>query len=168
MQKLPLSLSALSVVVAIVLWYIATLLQGDRQPVEPVQGPDGVPAFGRQQQDSDLRGGAAALRCQDSERHMQALVEDSRYCETNEDCTIFDYGYPIQCLMSVAKSEITNLRLEFREYEENCEFRVYYDCPSEPMEREAVCRNNRCEVELQTLDRLRNETLDYLGIDEER
>ncbi|MDZ7644207.1 MAG: hypothetical protein U5K76_08370 [Woeseiaceae bacterium] len=100
------------------------------------------------------------------ERKIQALVADSRSCETDDDCTIFDYGYPIQCLTSVAKSEITRLRLQYREYEADCEFRVYYDCPSEPMERKPVCRNNRCEVELQTHDLLRDETFEYLGIDE--
>ena len=100
---------------------------------------------------------------------MQALVEESRSCLRDEDCTIFDYGYPIQCLTSVAKSEITALRLEYRDYEKDCEHRVYYDCPSEPLEREPVCRNGRCEVELRTLDEyLRDETLQHLGIEEQR
>lgn len=164
MNKLPLSTALLSVIVAVALWYVATLLEGDRDL--DTGGATDMPAFGREATDSPLRGGAAALRCQQSEQRMQDLVDDARYCVRDDDCTIFDYGYPIQCLTSVSKSEITHLRLEYREYEQNCEFRVYYDCPSEPLERTAVCRNNRCEVELRTLDDLRDQTLQHLGIDE--
>lgn len=167
MHRLPLSVTALSVIVAVVLWYFATLLEGERAAVD---APDAaaVPAFGRQQQESGLRAGRAAERCQQTEQRLQALVDESRYCATDDDCTIFDFGYPIQCLTSVAKSEITPLRHAFSEYHESCEFRVYYDCPSAPLERRPVCRRQRCEVVLDSLDDLRNETLEHLGIEGER
>lgn len=165
MNKLPLSISAISVAVAVVLWYIATVLEGRLSPPEP-EGSAGVPEFGRQVEESGLRGGAAAIRCLEAEQRIQERVDAARYCERDEDCTIFDFGYPIQCLTSVARSEITGLRHAYRDYEESCEFRVYYDCPSEPLEREPVCRNNRCEVELRTLDELRDQTLDYLGVEQ--
>ena len=67
-------------------------------------------------------------------------------------------------MTSVAKSEITGLRLEYRRYEQSCDFRVYFDCPAEPMERRAVCQEYRCSVSLQTIDILEEETLEYLGI----
>ena len=67
-------------------------------------------------------------------------------------------------MMSVAKSEITALRLEYRQYEQSCEYRVYYDCPAEPMERRAFCEQNRCSVYLYAIDTLEEETLEYLGI----
>jgi hypothetical protein len=67
-------------------------------------------------------------------------------------------------MTSVTKSEITDLRYEYRRYEQSCEFRVYFDCPAEPMERRAVWQDNRCAVSLQTTDILEEETLDYLGI----
>lgn len=165
MNKLPMSTALLSVIVAVALWYVATLLEGD-VAVQDNGAGSGVPSFGRESTDSPLRGGADALRCQESEQRLQALVEDSRYCETDDDCTIFDYGYPIQCLMSVAKSDITRLRLEYRDYQDSCAYRVYYDCPSEPLEREAVCREHRCEVELSGHDDLRDQTLQHLGIDD--
>lgn len=167
MHRLPLSVTALSVVVAVVLWYVASLLEGERAVVDAPDVTD-VPAFGRQQQESGLRAGRAAERCLESEQRLQALVDDSRYCRTDDDCTIFDFGYPIQCLTSVAKSEITPLRYAFNEYHESCEFRVYYDCPSAPLERRPVCRQQRCEVVLDSLDELRNETLEHLGIEGER
>tara|TARA_R110002111_G_scaffold220722_1_gene283142 strand:+ start:149 stop:679 length:531 start_codon:yes stop_codon:yes gene_type:complete len=166
MNKMPLSTMVISVLAAVGLWLLATLLEGDSRWLEPSQSVDGMASFGRQADDSPLRSGAAALRCQESERQMQQLVEQSRMCQSDSDCTIFDYGYPIQCLTSVASSEITALRLEYRDYESQCEFRVYYDCPAEPLERHPVCRNNRCEVELRTLDYLRDETLQHLGIDD--
>ncbi|MBT8086161.1 MAG: hypothetical protein HKN35_09355 [Woeseia sp.] len=165
MNKLSMPVLGLSIALAVVLWYIATLLEGDRyaKALSPVAN---APAeFGRQQADSPLRAGAAALRCEDSEQRIQALVDDSRYCEIDDDCTIFDFGYPIQCLTSVSKTAITELRMEFANYERDCPFRVYYDCPAEPLEREAVCRNQRCEVDLHTLDQLRDLTLQHLGID---
>ncbi len=169
MSRLPLSLSALSVLVAVVLWYLATVLEGNGVAEPRAGGANGVPEFGRQREESPVMGGAAALRCRQAESRMQALVDASQYCRRDEDCTIFDYGYPIECLTSVAKTEITALRLEYRQYERNCEFRVYYDCPSEPLERQPVCREGRCAVELRPLDDyLRDETLRHLGIDEQR
>lgn len=96
---------------------------------------------------------------------MRQSVSDSQHCVTDDDCTLFDYGYPIQCLTSVAKSEITALRLEYRNYERSCAYRVYYDCPSGESERQAVCRNQLCEVEIVTIDGLKDETLEYLGIE---
>ncbi len=162
---MPPHIVALSVIVAVVLWYGATLLEGERMD-SVTQSPAVAPQdFTRQKSDSPVVGGAAALRCQEAEQRLQSLVDESRYCASDDDCTIFDFGYPIQCLTSVAKSEITNLRLEYRNYESNCEFRVYYDCPAEPMERQPVCRNHRCEVELGSLDELRDQTLQHLGID---
>jgi hypothetical protein len=91
-------------------------------------------------------------------------VQEAQYCTTDDDCTLFDYGYPIQCLTSVAKSENTSLRLEYRNYEQSCAYRVYYDCPSGDMERQAVCNDNRCEVDLVSIDPLKDETLQHLGI----
>ena len=164
-NKLPFSTAAISVVAAVGLWLIATVLEDDSRWQPPAGDTGSVAGFGRQAADSPIRGGAAALRCQEAERSMQELVQQSQMCVSDDDCTIFDYGYPIQCLTSVAKSEITALRIKYRDYEANCEFRVYYDCPSEPLERHPVCRNNRCEVVLRTLDYLRDETLQHLGID---
>ena len=88
----------------------------------------------------------------------------SQYCQTDEDCTLFDFGYPIQCLTSVSKSEITALRTAYRRYEDSCAYRVYYDCPSGDMEREAVCRSNRCEVDLVSMEPPEAETLRHLGL----
>lgn len=165
MNKLPLSTALLSIVVAGALWYIALLLEGDDQWLKDGDAPSIETNFGRSTRDTPVLGGAAALGCQQAEQEMQEAVDDARYCEIDDDCTIFDYGYPIQCLTSVSKTHITALRLEYREYEESCPHRVYYDCPSEPLDREAVCRNRRCEVELRTLDILKDQTLEHIGVD---
>jgi hypothetical protein len=104
------------------------------------------------------------LSCQDTENRLRNSVETARHCTTDDDCTLFDFGYPIDCMTAVAKSEITKLRFGYRKYEEACEYRVYFDCPAEPMQRRAVCRGNRCEVALVRNDGLEEKTLDYLGI----
>jgi hypothetical protein len=118
---------------------------------------------------SGLRGPVRSVRsagsCDAAETEMLRAVEDSQYCATDEDCTLFDYGYPIQCMTSVSKSEITALRMQYTQYEASCRFRVYYDCETDGNERLAVCRNNRCGVELETLDSLQDETLNHLGIE---
>jgi hypothetical protein len=163
MNKMPPSVVLLSVIVAVVLWYLATLLEGDGPWLEEASTAEPPAAFGRSTGDTPVLGGTAAIECQQAEREMQSTVDDARHCEADADCTIFDYGYPIQCMTSVATNEITALRLKYREYEESCLHRVYYDCPSEPLERHAVCRNNRCEVELRTLDFLKDETLQHIG-----
>ncbi len=105
-----------------------------------------------------------ALSCEETENSLRDRVGTARYCTSDSDCTLFDFGYPIDCMTSVAKSEITGLRLEYRRYEQSCDFRVYFDCPAEPMERRAVCQENRCSVSLQTIDILEEETLEYLGL----
>lgn len=105
-----------------------------------------------------------ALPCDIAENSLRDRVETARHCTSDSDCTIFDFGYPIDCLTSVAKSEISALRHGYRNYEESCEFRVYFDCPAEPMRRRAVCRESRCSVSLQSNDALEEETLDYLGL----
>jgi hypothetical protein len=102
--------------------------------------------------------------CEETELSLQNRVDTSRYCMTDNDCTLFDFGYPIDCMTSVARTEITELRYAFRRYEESCDHRVYFDCPTEPMERRAVCRDNRCTVSLESIDVLEEETLDYLGL----
>ncbi len=104
------------------------------------------------------------LSCEETENSLRDRIEAARYCATDSECTLFDFGYPIECMMSVAKSEITTLRGEYRIYEKSCDFRVYFDCPSEPMYRRAICQENRCSVSLQTIDNLEEETLEYLGL----
>ena len=100
--------------------------------------------------------------CASVESELQVLVDESRSCSSNSECTIFDYGYPIQCLTSVTRDSIPMLRREFQRYHESCEYRVYYDCPTGSMSRLAVCRENRCEVELVAVDDLQDATLDHL------
>jgi len=154
----------LSVIAALLLFAIASMFDdGARWQPEPVAIPEMNP-----QRDSGLRGPvrtmSAAENCARAEAGLKQSVGGAQRCESDDDCTTFDFGYPIQCLTSVAKAEISALRLEFRQYQANCEFRVYYDCPSGDTERRAVCKTNRCEVELVTLDGLKEETLDHLGI----
>lgn len=154
----------LSVVLAVVLWFAATWFEDDSRwlPGEPVQPVD--MSLDTPRRDTPLRVNTDALSCQQVETDLVSDVEAAQYCTTDDDCTLFDYGYPIQCMTSVAKAEITALRMAYRNYEQSCAYRVYYDCPSGAMERQAVCRNNRCEVELLTLDPLKDETLQHLGI----
>ena len=154
----------LSVVLAVALWLAATWFEDDSrwlpaEPIEPVDMSLEVP-----RRDTPLRVNTDAMSCQGVEANLVSNVESSRYCVADDDCTLFDYGYPIQCMTSVAKAEISALRMAYRDYEQSCAYRVYYDCPSGEMERQAVCRNNRCEVELQSLDPLKDETLQHLGI----
>jgi hypothetical protein len=155
----------ISVVLAVVLWLVATLLEDDARwlPEVPDESIDVSQPAPRE--DSDLKINTDVMSCEQAEAEIVQMVDDARYCSTDDDCTLFDYGYPIECLTSVAKDEITALRLEYRRYEQSCSYRVYYDCPSGEMQREAVCRNNRCEVDLVTDEVLKDLTLRHLGIE---
>ena len=165
MKYLTSSTTSIAVVIAVVLFTVATWLEGDPPPPEPV-APENTPTMSREvRPDTAVRDDRDSLSCRAAEEALRTRVEASQSCTVDEDCIIFDYGYPIQCLTSVAQREVTALRLEYRNYEQSCTHRVYYDCPSEPMERRPVCRNNRCVVELRTLDLLKDQTLEYLGID---
>ena len=154
----------ISVVLAVLFWFAATLFEDESRwlPDLPEQTFETTMAAPRP--DTPVRLNTDELSCESAEANMIEMVSNSQYCSTDDDCTLFDYGYPIQCMTSVAKSGISALRLEYRRYEASCAYRVYYDCPTGPMEREAVCRNNRCEVELVTDEMLQDQTLRHLGI----
>ncbi len=165
MNRLPYATAILSVTIAVALWLIATWLEGDPPYLIPRPEPVAEIADADVRSDSPVQIGPDVSGCEQSEDILRTKVDAARYCSADEDCTLFDYGYPIQCLTSVAKTDITALRLEYRNYEKSCAYRVYYDCPTGSMERQAVCRGNRCTVELQSTEILEEETLDYLGLD---
>ncbi len=156
----------ISVVAAIVLWLAATWFEDDSRWLPPEVNKQFDTGMETPRADTPVRVDTDVLSCSQAEARLQAKVDDARYCVEDDDCTLFDYGYPIQCLTSVARSEISALRIEYRNYENSCAYRVYYDCPSGEMERRAVCRSNRCAVELISNDPLQDMTLQHLGIQE--
>lgn len=157
--------TSISILAAVILWAVATWLEGETSQPQSAS-IETVRAFVNEvTPDSEIRTDVVLQSCRAAEADVQSLVEASQYCDIDEDCTIFDYGFPIQCLTSVSVSAITALRMEYRNYQQSCEYRVYYDCPSEPLQRQPVCRNNRCAVELHTLDFLKDATLDHIGVD---
>lgn len=165
MKRIPYATALISVLAALVLWSVANLFEDDTRWTDLVdRSAPGLPEQQRRT-DSTVKTNTSVASCEQAEEILRQRVGSAQYCVNDDDCTLFDYGYPIQCLTSVAKSEITALRLEYRNYEQSCAYRVYYDCPSGPAEREAVCHENRCEVELVTIDLLKDETLRYLGIE---
>jgi hypothetical protein len=164
-NKLPIVTTLISLAAAIGLWLIAMWLEDDSVWLQsPEQTPESITGE-TVRPDSDLQTDVTSNQCAQVEDALQVKVSASQNCSTDDDCTLFDYGYPIQCLTSVAKSQITALRLAYRHYEQSCPYRVYYDCPTGDMQRQAVCRGNRCSVELQSNETLKEETLEYLGID---
>jgi hypothetical protein len=153
-----------SVGIAVVLWFLATLLESRLQAPEQAPPPAGPVA-----EDSveDFPAGEvvrAPLSCEVSEARLKRVIDRARSCEVDDDCTLFDYGYPLDCMTSVAKSQIPSLREEYRKYDESCEFRVFYDCPTDPYVRLSLCRNNRCIVELDRRDEeLQDSTLEQMN-----
>jgi len=165
MSRLPYATAIISVIVAVALWLVATWLEGDSQWLAPTPGPATEISTVQVRADTPVQSIADSASCEQAENTLRAEVDDAQSCSTDDDCTLFDYGYPIECLTSVAKSEITALRLEYRNYEQSCAYRVYYDCPTGHLVRQAVCRSNRCTVELRSTEVLEEKTLDYLGLD---
>jgi hypothetical protein len=163
MKRLRTNTSLLAVTVAAGLFLIANHFD-NRAPWQP---RNQSPALMKPARDSVLDGPVRTMdtagTCATAEEGMREAVAESQFCETDDDCTLFDYGYPIQCMTSVARSEITALRLRYRDYENSCRFRVYYDCPTDNAERIAVCRNRHCAVQLETIDQLKEETMQHIG-----
>lgn len=143
MQKSTINTLRLSAVVAVGLWLLATLGEMMLRPPPPP-----APAVPEQSAEPTQETAAVPASCPAVEDNLETLVAESRTCETDDDCTLFDYGYPIDCMTSVAKSAIPGLRMAYKQYGESCEHRLFYDCPTEPFVRVPVCRNNRCTVEL--------------------
>lgn len=162
MKYLSSSTTSLSIAVAVVLFVVATLLEGDPAPPE-LPPPEKTPQLIRDvRPDSSVRDGSQALACRDAEDALLQTVEAARACQVDEDCTILDYGYPLQCMTSIAQASVSDYRAEYSQYEAACEYRVYYDCPSAPMTRTPVCRQNRCEVELTRHEALKQLTMDHI------
>jgi hypothetical protein len=156
---------SVSVLAAVLLWAVATWFEDDSRWAALTASKTPEIAVQKPRPDTPLRTNTGTASCEQAEEIMRQKVAAAQYCAIDDDCTLFDYGYPIECLTSVAMAEVSALRREYLNYEQSCAYRVYYDCPSEPAEREAVCRNNRCQVELRTIDQLRDDTLEYLGIE---
>jgi hypothetical protein len=157
--------ASVSVLAAVLLWAIATWFEDDTRWLALGVGKSPDIAMVRTRPDTPVRAYTGTASCEQAEDVMRQKVADAQYCRTDDDCTLFDYGYPIECLTSVTKAEITMLRREYLNYEQSCAYRVYYDCPAGAAEREAVCRNTRCTVALKTVEQLQDETLEYLGIE---
>ena len=146
MQKAAPAWVIVSIVIAVILWSVATMLEnrlGAPQPDQPAAAP---PTGEPEPAPAQLKRPGNARACATIEEDLKLVIEDSRSCAVDDDCTLFDYGYPLDCMSSVAKPQIPVLREEYRKYDEACEFRVFYDCPTEPFVRLPVCRNNRCVV----------------------
>lgn len=154
----------MSAAVAVVLWLVATWFEDDDRWLPAAARAPAATWPQTSRPDTPLAVETKVPDCAQAEAKLAAKVDEARYCVTDEDCTLFDYGYPIQCLTSVSTAEITALRLQYVNYDQSCSFRVYYDCPSGAMERLPVCRNQRCEVELVGVEPLQDETLRHLGI----
>ena len=165
MNRLPYATALISISLAVILWFIATRFEDESRWLTMQEGTPPDLTMQQPGKDTPVQTTQNITNCEQAEDDLRGKVESAQSCTIDDDCTVADYGYPIQCLTSVAKSEITSLRLEYRNYEKNCAFRVYYDCPSGQARRQAVCRNNRCEVDLVTTDLLEDETLEYLGIE---
>ena len=160
----------LSVGLAVVLWLLATMLESRMHGPPAGPSPSGAPAGSEAAEADRLQdgndgnaGGAEATSCAESENRLKVVIDGARSCNVDDDCTLFDYGYPLDCMTSVAKAQIPQLREEYRRYGEACEYRVFYDCPTEPYVRLALCRNNQCIVELDKRDDLEDATLDQLN-----
>ena len=152
MPKLTSAWVPVSVVIAVVLWFLATALENRLRVPEPAPQSLDVAENERVERTRNEADVAGAMSCEVSESRLKGIIDDSRMCVSDDDCTLFDYGYPMDCMTSVATSQVPLLREEYEKYDAACEFRVFYDCPTEPYVRLALCRNNRCVVELDRLD----------------
>lgn len=155
-----------SVILAVTLWLIATWFEDDSRWMPAEQQLDADISLPASRVDTQVRTRTDVASCEQSEMRLKDQVEEARFCRTDDDCTLFDFGYPIQCMTSVSKSAVSALRLEYQRYEQSCAYRVYYDCPSGEMQRTPICQNSMCGVELTTIDPPRDVTLQHLGIEE--
>jgi hypothetical protein len=160
-KKLASAWVPVSVSIAILLWLLATAVEVRLQAPDAQPPPDS--AAEQDVEDGPPDGGTVSMSCTESEERLKDVIAGARSCNTDDDCTLFDYGYPLDCMSSVAKSQIPLLRDEYRQYDEACDFRVFYDCPTEPYVRLALCRHNRCVVELDRSDDLEDSTLNQIN-----
>jgi hypothetical protein len=102
----------MSVVIAFVLWFLATMLEA-RLEQAPVDAPPNSAASPESRRDGPSAAPEVAppLSCEASENGLKKTIERARACNVDDDCTLFDYGYPIDCMTSVAKSAIPLLRV---------------------------------------------------------
>ncbi len=166
MPRVSLIAIGVSVLLVMTLWLFAESLRQAPPPVSvPTPAPQVVPAP-TAPVNRPTAGSEETLSCATVESRLIEQLAASRSCTRNADCTIVDYGYPVECLTAVARAQISELRQAFFAYRERCEYRVYYDCPTGDARPYAVCDAGRCEVRLLLPDRLSDDTLDYLEQDD--
>ena len=161
MNRLPVAIAVIAATLAAGLWLLASKLEQSVRESPPLVTSRDLAGPTPQTVTSDEDSPDCGL----AEADIRTIVDRARGCGVDSDCAIFDYGYPIECLTSVARTQISYLRQQFSRYHESCEYRVYYDCPTGDLRRKAVCRNKRCEIDLVSVDELTEDTLDYLGVD---
>ena len=92
----------LSIALAVLLWLVATWFEDDSRWLPKDTSQQTGLLLEMPRPDTLLRVNTNELSCQQVEAELMQDLAASQYCSTNEDCTLFDYGFPIQCMTSVS------------------------------------------------------------------
>lgn len=96
--------------------------------------------------------------CMRAESEFSAILDESRSCTIDADCTLANFGCPFECVASVGKSLLGELQREERLFQQACH-RCVSVCPEVPGKWRAACVRQRCIALDRSIDELQEETL---------
>ncbi len=100
--------------------------------------------------------------CAQAESDFAAMVDESRQCRSDADCTLAQFQCPFECVTSVSAALIDELRQAETALQASCN-RCESECPGNLSKWRAACVRQRCIVLDRSHDELEEATLEHLN-----
>ena len=100
--------------------------------------------------------------CAQAESDFAAMLDDSRQCSVNADCTLAQFQCPFECVTSVSTKLVDELKQAEATFQASCN-RCESECPVSMSKWRAACVRQRCIVLDRSHDELEEATLEHLN-----
>ncbi|MDJ0907268.1 MAG: hypothetical protein QNI96_14705 [Woeseiaceae bacterium] len=100
--------------------------------------------------------------CPQAESDFAAMVDASRQCSVDADCTLAQLQCPFECVTSVSATLVDELKQAEASFQASCN-RCESECPGNLTKWRAACVRQRCIVLDRSHDELEEATLEHLN-----
>lgn len=99
--------------------------------------------------------------CTQLESGFAAMLEQSRWCQVDADCSLARLECPFECVTSVSTSILDDLKRREMSFQNACR-RCESSCPQALTKWRAACVRQRCIVLDRSSDELEEATLEFI------
>lgn len=100
--------------------------------------------------------------CSQAESDLAVMVDESRQCRVDADCTLAQFQCPFECVTSVSSTLVDELKQAEATFQASCN-RCESECPESLSKWRAACVRQHCIVLDRSHDELEEATLEYLN-----